>query len=101
MPQPPTYYVMMLECGEHWDASLPMRQQQHWDEHARLMDRFVDEGFIMLGGPLGGEERVLLMLNAASREAIEARFAADPWIAYGVRRIASVERWHILLRANT
>jgi uncharacterized protein YciI len=100
MPQPLTYYVVTIECGEHWDASVPMRQQQHWDEHARLMDAFVDDGFIMLGGPLGGEERVLLVISAESRQAIEARFADDPWIVHGVRRIASVERWEILLGTN-
>lgn len=101
MPQQPViYYAMTLECGENWDARLPMRQQRYWDEHARLMDAFVDDGFILLGGPLGGEEKILLILNAASREAIEAHFAEDPWISEGIRRIASVERWEILLAAN-
>ncbi|HEY7357243.1 MAG TPA: hypothetical protein VH590_12280 [Ktedonobacterales bacterium] len=102
MPQPPLiYYALTLECGAHWDARVPMRQQQHWDEHARLMEAFVDDGFIILGGPLDGEARVLVILNAASRAAIEARFADDPWIVHGIRRIASIERWQILLRANT
>ncbi|HEU5369395.1 MAG TPA: hypothetical protein VFU69_13060 [Ktedonobacterales bacterium] len=102
MPQQPAaYYVMTLACGEHWDASVPMRQQRYWDEHARLMDAFVDDGFIVLGGPLGSEEKILLVLNAASREAIEARFADDPWMIHGVRRIASIERWQILLKANS
>ena len=98
--QPVTYYVVTLEQGEHWDARFPMRQQQHWEEHARLMDAFVDDGFILLGGPLDGEERILLVINAESRQALEARFAADPWIATGVRRIANVERWEILLDAR-
>ena len=98
--QPVVYYVVTLERGEHWDARFPMRQQQHWDEHARLMDAFVDNGFIILGGPLDGEERILLVINAESRQAVEARFAADPWIATGVRRIAKVEHWEILLDAR-
>jgi len=98
--QPVIYYVVTLEQGEHWDARFPMHQQQHWDEHARLMDAFVDDGFIILGGPLDGEERILLVINAESRQAIEARFVADPWISTGVRRIAKVERWEILLNAQ-
>ncbi len=101
MPKPPLiYYVVTLEEGEHWDARFPMRQQQYWEEHARLMDAFVADGFILLGGPLDGEERILLVLNAESEQAIEARFAVDPWIATGVRRIAKVERWEILLDAR-
>lgn len=98
--QPVIYSVVTLEQGERWDARFPMRQQQHWDEHARLMEEFVDDGFIILGGPLDGEERILLVINAESRQAIEARFAADPWIARGVRRIAKVEHWEILLDAR-
>lgn len=98
--QPKMYYVVTLEQGEHWDARFPMRQQQHWEEHAALMDAFVDEGFILLGGPLDGEERILLVINAESRQAIETRFVTDPWIATGIRRIASVERWEILLAAR-
>ncbi|HLG79195.1 MAG TPA: hypothetical protein VKX46_22480 [Ktedonobacteraceae bacterium] len=31
------------------------------------------------------------------QQTIEARFADDPWIAMGIRRIAKVERWRILL----
>ena len=77
-----------------------MREQEHWDEHARLMDAFVDDGFVVLGGPLDNEEKALLVINAESKQAVEARFADDPWITMGVRRIASVERWEILLRAN-
>jgi uncharacterized protein YciI len=97
---PVIYYVVTLERGENWNAGHPMREQEHWDEHARLMDALVDEGFIILGGPLNDEEKALLIINAASKQAIEARFADDPWIAMGVRRIAIVERWEILLGAN-
>lgn len=90
--QPVIYYVVTLEQGENWNSRRRMREQEYWDEHARLMDEFVDDGFIMLGGPLDNEEKVLLIINAESKQAIEARFADDPWIAKGVRRIANVER---------
>jgi uncharacterized protein YciI len=76
-----------------------MREQKNWDEHARFMDALVDDGFVVLGGPLDDGERVLLILNAQSRQAIEARLADDPWTPMGVRRIAKVERWEILLNA--
>jgi uncharacterized protein YciI len=97
MSQRPVYYAVTLECGDNWDAKRSMREQEQWDEHAALMDAFVEDGFIVLGGPLGGEEKILLIVNAASRQAIEARFATDPWILTGIRHIAKVERWEILL----
>ena len=64
------------------------------------MDALVDDGFIVQGGPLDDGEKVLLILNAESRQAIEARLADDPWSSMGLQRIAIVERWEILLAAK-
>lgn len=68
--QPLTYFVVTLERGDNWDNKRSMREQKYWDEHAKLMDAFVDDGFIVLGGPLDSEEKVLLIINAESRQAI-------------------------------
>jgi uncharacterized protein YciI len=95
-----TYYAVTRVRGENWDESQAMRQQEQWNEHARFMDALADEGFIVLGGPLGdGEQQFLLIVNADSKEAIEARFAADPWTLLGLLSIAWIERWEILLQA--
>jgi hypothetical protein len=48
------------------------------------MDALVDDGFIILGGPLDDGEKVLLILTAENRQAIEARLADDPWTPMGV-----------------
>ena len=95
--QPVIYYAVTYEWGENWDNNRTMRQQAQWDEHAALMDALVDEGFIVLGGPLEAAERVLLIINAADQQTVVDRFADDPWIVSRVRRIASIERWQILL----
>jgi len=75
-----------------------MRRQDRWDAHAAFMDALADEGFIVLGGPLGGESRFLIVVDAADERAVEARFARDPWVPMGLLRTAAVERWEILLR---
>ncbi len=98
--QPVVYYAVTQEWGDNWDPSRSMREQEKWDEHAELMDAFVDDGFIILGGPLDDAKNVLLIINSESRQAIEARFADDPWIVMGIRRITKVERWEILLDAR-
>ena len=97
---PVIYYTVIRECGENWDYSLPMRKQEKWDEHARFMDALADEGFIVLGGPLGDGGKVLLIIKAESEQEIEARLADDPWTPMGLLRIAKVERWEILLGAR-
>ncbi len=99
--RPVIYYAVTLEWGEGRDVRYPMRGQERWDEHAACMDTLVDDGFIILGGPLDDAEKVLLIINAESRQAIEARLADDPWIPMGIRRIANVERWEILLDARS
>ena len=98
--QPLIYYAVTQERGENWDPRRSMREQKHWEEQARFMDALVEEGFVVLGGPLDDGEKVLLIINAESRQAIEARLADDPWTPMGVRRIAKVERWEILLDAR-
>ena len=95
-----TYYAVTRERGENWNAGLAMRQQERWDEHAVFMDALADEGFIILGGPLGdGEKKFLLIITAEGEQEIAARLANDPWTPMGLLRTAKVERWEILLRA--
>jgi len=93
----PTYYAVTETRGPGWDPSLPRRQQDTWDEHAAFMDGLVEEGFVVLGGPVGSGEEVILVVRAGSEAEIEARLAADPWLPMGILRIAKIERWEILL----
>jgi hypothetical protein len=50
------YFVVRVERSGPWDWSRGLRQRAGFDEHARFMDRLVDDGFILLGGPLGTNE---------------------------------------------
>jgi uncharacterized protein YciI len=74
-----------------------MRYQALWTEHAVFMDALAAEGFVVLGGPLGSGEEVLLVIDAASEEVARARLAADPWSTAGLLEIARVEPWTVLL----
>lgn len=89
-------FVLIRERGPNWDHTLGLREQDAWDEHAAFMEALADEGFIHLGGPLG-EDRVLHVIVAAGEDEIRARLAADPWEPMGLLRNVSIERWHILL----
>jgi hypothetical protein len=67
-----------------------------FDEHPRYMDALIDEGFIVLGGPLD-ERDVLLAVRADTAISIRERLAADPWIANGMLSITGNRPWSILL----
>ena len=74
-----------------------MRQQVLWNEHARFMDDLVETGFVVLGGPLAGGRRVLLIVSAEDEASVRSRFVEDPWIANGMLTVSHVERWTVLL----
>ena len=49
-----------------------MREQHKWKEHAAFMNALAEEGFVVLGGPLGDGAQILLIVHADSEDAIEA-----------------------------
>ena len=72
-------WVVHQERGGPWDWSKDMREQVLWDEHARFMDDLVETGFVVLGGPLADEHRVVHVVEAESEDAVRAAYARDPW----------------------
>jgi hypothetical protein len=90
------FYVVVRRSGPQWDPSRPLEEQSGWDEHAAFMDGLVDSGFVVLGGPLADEFRVILAVEADSEEAVRETLARDPW--HGTHLvIASVDSWTIRL----
>jgi uncharacterized protein YciI len=91
------FFAVRLERGGPWDWSRDLREQDGWDEHARFMDSLVEDGFIVLGGPLEDGRDVLHAISAPSVEAVRERLAADIWAHNGMLTVKSVETWTILL----
>jgi len=93
------FHVVVERSGSQWDASRPLAEQSGWDEHASFMDGLVESGFIILGGPLADEYRVVHAVEAASEDEIRATFARDPWSETHLR-VVSIEPWTIKLDAR-
>ena len=91
-----TFYVVLRRTGPHWDPDRPLEEQEGWDEHAAFMDGLVDAGFVVLGGPLADEQRVVLAIEAGSDEDVRATLGEDPWSGTHLV-VESVERWTIRL----
>jgi uncharacterized protein YciI len=90
-------FAVRLERGGPYDFSRDLHEQDGFDEHAAFMDSLVDEGFIVLGGPVAGERDTLHAIEAPSEEAIRERLAQDNWAQNGMLQIKSIEPWTILL----
>jgi uncharacterized protein YciI len=91
------FFAVRLERGGPWDWSRDLREQAGWEQHAAFMDSLVDDGFIVLGGPLAGDRVILHAVVAASEEAVRERLAQDNWHRNGMLTIKSIEPWTILL----
>ncbi len=91
------YFAVRLRRGGPWDWSVDLRAQIGFEEHARFMDSLVDEGFIVLGGPLAGDREILHVISAPSEQAVRERLAKDNWSQNGMLAITSIEAWTILL----
>lgn len=90
------FLVITRRTGPQYRLGRPLEEQSGWAEHAAFMDRLVDDGVVVLGGPLADEERVALVIEAPSEAAIRETLARDPWHETHLR-IQSVEPWTIRL----
>ena len=94
-------FAVRLVHGPGWDPSREIREQDGWDAHAAYMDGLVEEGFLIIGGPVGGGEQTLHAIEAADENQVRARLAADPWAQAGLLRIGSIERWALWLDSRS
>jgi uncharacterized protein YciI len=90
------FFVVVRRSGPQWDPSRPMEQQSDWPAHASFMDGLVAAGFVVLGGPLADEQRVVLAIEAQTEDAVRATLARDPWSETHLR-IDTIEPWTIRL----
>ena len=83
-----------------WNSSAPLEEQSGWElTTLDFMDDLVDQGVIVLGGPLSDEHRVVHVMEAESEEEIRSTLARDPWSGTHLV-IAAIEPWTIRLDAR-
>jgi uncharacterized protein YciI len=90
-------FAVRLVHGPGWDPTRQIRGQKAWDEHAAFMDALVDDGFVVLGGPLGDGEQSLHLVEAADENEVKERLADDPWAADRLLQVATIEPWALWL----
>jgi uncharacterized protein YciI len=90
------FLVVLRRSGPEWDPTKALEEQSAWPAHASFMDGLVEEGFIVLGGPLSDEHRVVHAVEADSEDAVRATLARDPWSESHLV-IDTVDPWTIRL----
>jgi uncharacterized protein YciI len=94
-------FLAISSAGPNSDPSKGTREQPFWDEHVVFIDKFVDDGFILMGGPLVDESGMphgaLLIVNAKDENEVREKLKNDPWFQKGILKLESVKRWEIFV----
>ena len=90
-------FVAISSAGPNRDSSKGTREQPFWNEHAAFIDKLVDDGFILMGGPLADEGGSLLIFNAEDENEVREKLKNDPWFERGILKLESVKRWQIFI----
>ena len=90
-------FLAISSAGPNRDFSKDTRKQAFWDEHAKFIDQLVDDGLILMGGPLIDEGGSLLIFNAKDENEVREKLKNDPWTEHGILRLQSVKRWEIFI----
>jgi uncharacterized protein YciI len=93
------FHVVLRQSGPEWLPGRPLEEQSGWEEHAAYMDGLVDDGFVVLGGPVSDDGRVVHAVEAESEAAVRATWARDPWSETHLV-VESIEPWTIRLDAR-
>ena len=93
-------FVVTRIRGKAWNSTKPMNSQVQWAEHAAFMDELADNRFVVLGGPLGDGDKVLLVVDAGDEGEIRSTLARDPWSKLGLLEVESIQLWTVLLQAG-
>ena len=93
----PMFHVVLRQAGPHWLPGRPLEEQTGWQQHAEYMDALVEDGFIVLGGPVSDDGRVVHAVEAESEDEVRATWARDPWSETHLV-VESIEPWTIRLQ---
>lgn len=93
-------FAVTTAKGPNWVMSRGIREQVGWNEHARFFDTLVEQGVIILGGPIASSDVAdvaLLAVTATNEQTLRTTFADDPWASSGVLRVKDVREWRLWL----
>jgi uncharacterized protein YciI len=94
------HFLVTLGHGPAWNPGLSRRAQDGFDRHAAFLDALVEQGSVLLGGPLGDDADsgdALLLVRAADEAGVHDILSPDPWIGTALI-VRSVQRWTLWLR---
>lgn len=93
----PRLFAVIRTRGPAYRADRQLEAQDAWQAHANFMNALLQDGFVVIGGPLEDGPDVLHIVRADSAESIAARLAGDPWEPMGLLRTVRIAPWSLRL----
>lgn len=91
-----TRVVVRVSAGPTWQSG-SVREQQDWDAHAEFVDRLVDEGTFILGGPFSDNSGSMSIYEGLSADEVRALMEEDPFVRNGVFVVDDVREWTVFV----
>ena len=84
--------VARFRAGPAWGAG-PPDAQPGWDEHERYIDRLVERGIVVMGGPFSDWSGAMVIFDGITREDARTVIDSDPFVGTGVFVLDDVFEW--------
>lgn len=94
----PIRLLVTFRAGPTWTAG-DVREQPGWDAHGAFIDRLVDDGTVVMGGPFADRSGSIVLLEGLDVPAAARALAADPFLANGVFVLESIRPFEVFVDA--
>jgi uncharacterized protein YciI len=93
--------VVRIKAGPAWTDGSPPEAQPGWDKHEIFVDALVDQGTIVMGGPLSDYSGSIVIFEGIARDAARALMDQDPFVRNGVFIVEEVLEWTVYVDSLT
>lgn len=90
-------FVVLREAGSSWVNGKSSREQPYWDEHAEFMNRIIETGKILLGGPFSDGSGSMVIVKTETEQEARTIFEGDPWLLHNIHQREEVRPWQIFI----
>jgi uncharacterized protein YciI len=89
--------LVRFRAGPTWADRGPPQAQLGWAAHAAFIDRLVERGTVVMGGPLSDHTGALLLLEGVTDAQAGELLATDPFVENGVFVLDEILDWTIFV----
>ncbi|HSP71718.1 MAG TPA: YciI family protein [Gaiellaceae bacterium] len=91
--------VARFRAGPAWGVG-PPDAQPGWEDHDGFVDRLVERGIVVMGGPFSDWSGAMLIFEGVTREDARTIIDSDPFVVNGVFVLDEILEWTVYVDAR-